>query len=251
MPTPKKPGNKLSASERKQVTKSNKAVRRRRDITAGAKQGGLQADTQGLQAAERDLDKINSRTGMSAAEQAAKDAEGSEYQRVSTREEVATGQRRGQQFKGYGGRVFAQADERNAHNRRFIRDMMQASTPIAPSMHKDLEMTQRAFETTKDPATRESARKKVGRILQAGAIDPSKLPNGTACQTPNCPNSTKDDVVCSTCLGGEKGSRTEGMKTAGTKMQTADVAGASYRDKPAAPFRDRTKTKTSKPGKAA
>jgi len=252
MATPrKKPGNRLTASERKQVTKSNKAIKRRRDITAGAKQGGLWADSSGLGDSLRDLDKVNAKTGMSAAEQADKDAEGTEYQRVNTKEEVATGERKGQQFRGHGGSVFRDAESRNKHNRRFITDMMRAGAPIPESMHRELEAHQQMFETTKDPAKREDSRKRIGRMLQAGAINPSKFPNGTACQTPNCPNSTKDDVVCSTCLGGAKGSRTEGMKTTGTKMQTADVAGAGYRDKPQRAPKDLTKTKSTKPRKAA
>ena len=263
MATPKKkPGNRLNASERRQVTKSNKAIKRRRDITAGAKQGGLWADSSGLGDSLRDLDKVNAKTGMSAAEQAREDSRGTGFDLVRTnadaaRDEEVAGKDLGtrspvaRQFRGHGGAVFRDADSRNKHNKRFINDMMRVGAPIPESMHRELEAHQQMFETTKDPAKREDSRKRIGRMLQAGAINPSKFPNGTACQTPNCPNSTKDDVVCSTCLGGAKGSRTEGKKTTGTKMQTADVAGAGYRDKPQRAPKDLTKTKSTKPRKAA
>lgn len=222
----KKPGNKLSGSEKAQVRKSNAAVKRRRDVAAGAAQGGLKADTAGLRYAERDLDKVNARTGMSAAEQARKDAEGTAYERPKTREEVVTGHSSGQQFKGHGGKVFSSASDRNDHNRKFVRDMMKAGAPIPESMHRDLERAQRDFETTKSSAAKESARTKVGRILQAGAIDTSKFPKGTACQTPNCNNNAKE-VVCDNCMSKPGG----------------DVAGASYRDKPAPKPETLTKTK--------
>jgi hypothetical protein len=240
-----------SKSTARVIAEGNRKIKAKKEIerAAGESLGGIQADTEALKAAERDLNKINTKTGMTAAEQADRDSRGTKFDLPKTIEEVATGIH-SQQFKGHGGKIFNTAEDRNKHNAKFIRELMSAGAPIPPSMHKDLETTQRAFDTTKNPATKEEARKKIGRIMQAGSIDLSKFPNGTACQTPGCENNADNktgDVVCAGCVNGTSAA-TKGVKgtTKGTKMKTKDVAGAAYKDQPAPKPKDLTKTKAVK-----
>jgi len=85
--------------------------------------------------------------------------------------------------------------------------------------HGALQLAQNRFERTPAGPAREEHRRTIGRAIQKGVVDSTKITR-LACQTPNCGSSVSmeasgGDVVCAGC------------------KSSGDKAGATYRDRPA------------------